>query len=72
MVPEKYEKKINTPKLRVPKYFPWNRNTYNFQTTGWLNSHITEQEWGNTDNFQVLLYLTNLEFVGAHAVPNVW
>ena len=31
-----------------------------------------EQAWENTDNSQVLLYLTDLELVGTHASHNVW
>ena len=39
---------------------------------GWANSGITEQVWGNKDNFQVLLYLTDSELAGTHAISNVW
>ena len=64
--------KINIPKLWVPKYFTWSRNPYYFQTMGWVNSHITEQVWENIVNSQVLLYLTDLDLVETHAIPNVY
>ena len=64
--------KTNIPKLWVPRYFMWSKNPYNSQTTGRVNYHIMEQAWENTDNSQVLLYLTDLELVGTHASHNVW
>ena len=59
----------NIPKLWVPKYFTWRRNPNNSITTGWVNEHITEQGWENTDNSQVLLYLADLELVRTMQPP---
>ena len=53
-------------------YFTWSRNPYNSQTMGWMNFHITEQVLENTDNFQVLLYLPDLELMKTHTIPDVW
>ena len=37
-----------------------------------MNSHITEQIWGNTGNSQVLLYLIDLELMKTHVISDVW
>ena len=39
---------------------------------GGLNSSLTEQVWKNTDNTGVLVFLTDFELVGTHAIPSVW
>ena len=65
---EKYGEKQTFQNYEVPKYFLWSRNPYNSQTTGWVNSHIMELAWENADNSQVLLYLTDLELMGTHAI----
>ena len=53
-------------------YFMWSWNPYNAQTTGWVNFHVIEQVWEITENSQVLLYLTDLELVGTHAIDILW
>ena len=50
----------------------WNRNPSSSQTIWQVNFHITGKVWESTDNFQLLLYLTNLESVKTLAIPNVW
>ena len=45
---------------------------YISQTTWWVNSHVIEQVWESTDNFQVLFYLTDLVLMKTHAIPTVW
>ena len=71
-VRKKYVKKQTFQNNAVRKYFMWSRNPYNSQTTGWVNSHITELVRENTDNSQVPLYLRDLELMGTHAIISVW
>ena len=43
-----------------------------FPKHGIIESRITEQVWENTDNFHVLLYLTDLGLMKTHAITSVW
>ena len=42
------------------------------QIVGWVNSHVTEKVWENTGNFQVPLYLTDLELMKTYVIAYVW
>ena len=36
-----------------------------------MNSLITEQPWENTEHFEVIVYLTDLELAETHGTPNI-
>ena len=60
----------NIPKLRGSYIFHVKQKPYNSQIMGWVNSHIKEQVWKNTDDSQVLLYLTDFELMKTHKILN--
>ena len=72
MLRENYEKTQAFQSYGLLTYFTQGGNPYNCQTMGWVNSHITEQVWENTDNSQGFLYLTDLELMKTHAILHVW
>ena len=53
-------------------YFTQSRNPNISQKMGWVNSHFTKQVWENTDNSQVLFYLTDMELIKTHTISNAW
>ena len=53
------------------KYLAWTTNPCNFRNMG-VNSHIMEKALENTNNSQVLLYLTGLKLMKTHVIQNVW
>ena len=37
-----------------------------------MNLHSTGKRWENTEVSHILRYLTDLELMRAHAIPNAW
>ena len=53
------------------KYFGRNRNPYNSQNMGKVNSHSTGKVRENTEISHSFRYLADLEFMRTHGIANV-
>ena len=69
--PEKYGKTQTFHIYGFLEYFGWSRNPYNSQIMGKVNLLNTGKVWENIEVSQILHYLTDLELMRTHAIPNV-
>ena len=68
--PEKYGKTQTFHIYGFLEYFGWSRNPYNSQIMGKVNLLNTGKVWENIEVSQILHYLTDLELMRTHAIPN--